>query len=71
MLPAIFVEVEAVLVFRLFRRILYLDNKEDVQRWREWRSCGRGERKLNVVERLVLVLASTTRMSILGYVVLI
>jgi len=35
MLPAIFVEVEAVLVFRLFRRILYLDNKEDVRRWRE------------------------------------
>jgi len=71
MLPAIFVEVEAVLVFRLFRRILYLDNKEDVRRWREWRSCGSDERKLKVVERLVLVLASTTRMSIVGYVVLI
>jgi len=71
MLPAISVEVEAVLIFRLFRRILYLDNKEDVRRWQEWRLCRSGERGLNVVERLVLVLASTRRMSIVGYVVLI
>ena len=71
MLPAIFVEVEAVLVFRHFRRILYVDNKEDVRRWQEWRSYGSGERKLKVVKRLVLVLASTTRMSIVGYVILI
>jgi len=63
MILAIIIEMDVVLVFHLFRQILYPENEETTG---DGANGGGGKRNLNVVERLVLIFGETVNS--IGYV---